>query len=410
MARPRIATHTYQFDLSVGHIVAHLPTRLVAHWMHLSSPRSLRSFLSSQKSPLVQTINMDRKQSSSHPPAARFPPSRRRPGISISEPDGRSQRDNSLLSSYQENNQSNSFLSTERSFMDETSNSNMSTIIRRDEEERPSRPITPVASQLEQPSTSWPLPGLPTSRTFHIFSGLPKSLSRSSRLSSHCTDTSNATTLLSDADMSVSFYTPNNPSHTTHIPVQSSSRWSFASSKTERQHVARDPYIIYDAQPSAYWTGRFMALRDKFHSESLSPENMDSLLHANTERSKEVNQQERRRRKAQSDKNSLQSQRFNARLPPSTTSGAILQREDKQEANMLLDDDEMCRRVLVHLEAFCATDEARKSLHLWQQNFARTTGRKKLLPEGGSMDALGAGGSYFTRIIGARRGKRASIM
>lgn len=77
---------------------------------------------------------------------------------------------------------------------------------------------------------------------------------------------------------------------------------------------------------------------------------------------------------------------------------------------LLLDEDERCKRVFVHLEAFCATDEARASLRLWQQDYARKTGRKKLLPKGGAMQDRQSG-SYISRIMGAKRiGKRASIM
>lgn len=80
------------------------------------------------------------------------------------------------------------------------------------------------------------------------------------------------------------------------------------------------------------------------------------------------------------------------------------------EAALLLDDDERCKRVLLHMEAFCATDEARNSLRLWQQDYARKTGSKKLLPEGCFMEER-VGGSYLAKLMGGRgMGKRASIM
>lgn len=214
-----------------------------------------------------------------------------------------------------------------------------------------------------------------------------------------------------------SFRSASRSSYTSHIPIHTSTRWSLGSSKNAQKHASRDPYIVYDAQPSAYWTGRFVALRDKFQSESLAPRNMQPLFHAHTEHVASINHQDRERRKIQRNKNNDNHHypRFNTRLPPSATSSAILQRETGGErrltdAALLLDDDERCRRVFVHLEAFCATDEARKSLRLWQQDYARKTGRKKLLPEGGSMDER-AVGSYLTRIIGGRRmGKRTSVM
>lgn len=79
------------------------------------------------------------------------------------------------------------------------------------------------------------------------------------------------------------------------------------------------------------------------------------------------------------------------------------------DAALLLDDDERCRRVFIALESFCVTDEARKSLLSWQQEFARKTGRKKLLPKGGTMETR-VWGSYFSRMGVKRIGKRASIM
>lgn len=208
-------------------------------------------------------------------------------------------------------------------------------------------------------------------------------------------------------------------SHTSHIPVHTSTRWSLGASKdnAQQQNVSRDPCIVYEAQPSAYWTGRFVALRDRFQSESLLPRNMESLIHVHAEHTAAaIHQQARERRKLPPNKNkdTRRYPRFNTRLPPSASSAAILQREASErrlaDATLLLDDEERCRRVFIHLEAFCATDEARRSLRLWQQDYARKTGRKKLLPEGGSMDERAAG-SYFTKIIGARRmAKRSSVM
>lgn len=289
------------------------------------------------------------------------------------------------------------------------STSSVSTVIHRNGVEQFSRPISPIVTQLEKSPPTWPLP---KSCTINVFSGLSKPLSRSSLISTRRDDTSSSASSLSGAT-TTSFRSVSKSFHTSHIPIHANSRWSLGPSKNEAQHTSRDPYIIYDAQPSAYWTGRFMSLRDKFRSELLSPSNMESLLHVQNECTAVINQQDRQRRRDQNDKKNY-SHRLRAGLPSSTTSAAVLERDTSQRmlvnAALPLDDDERCRRVFVHLEAFCATDEARRSLHLWQQDYARKTGRKKLLPEGGSMEER-AGSSYFTRIIGARRmGKRASIM
>lgn len=156
-----------------------------------------------------------------------------------------------------------------------------------------------------------------------------------------------------------------------------------------------------------------MALHDRFRSESLTHKNMQSLLLAHSHRGKNMNPRNRH-----SNFPDIRFTRYNTRLPPSATSSAILQQTGGDvaeamahaDAALLLDDDERCKRVFVHLEAFCATDEARKSLRSWQQGYARKSGRKKLLPQGGVMGER-SHGSYISRIMGGKRiGKRASVM
>lgn len=157
-----------------------------------------------------------------------------------------------------------------------------------------------------------------------------------------------------------------------------------------------------------------MSLHDKFQSEALVPKNMQTLIVAHASRNKDMNDQRNRQSRPLETRYS----RYNTRLPPSATSAAILQQTSgimadaiaHSDAALLLDDDERCKRVFVHLEAFCATDEARDSLRTWQQEFARKTGRKKLLPKDGAMHERHSG-SYISRIMGGKRlGKRASVM
>lgn len=164
-----------------------------------------------------------------------------------------------------------------------------------------------------------------------------------------------------------------------------------------------------------------MSLHDKFLSECLTPNNLQSLLGAKADRSTALNKQIQPQLLREA-----QYSRFNTRLPPSATSAAILQqtggggglRADTggnqslethaADAKLLLDDDERCRRVFVHLEAFCATEEARRSLFAFQQDFARKERRPKLLPKGGTMGDRNLG-SYISRMGVRRVGKRASM-
>lgn len=356
---------------------------------------------------------MERDRRSSRLPGPHFPFCRRRPGISISgskAPLRRTLRVPSVGLDDNEHPARNDCDDSVLSFATELSDGNLPAIVQRDGAGQFSRPITPIVTQLEKSSPTWPLP---KSCTLHVFSGLPTSLSRSSLIPSPGAYTSSSTSSFSGATNTSLLPVSKQSSHASHIPIHiSNSRLSLGSSKNEQQHTPRDAYIVYTAQPSAYWTGRFVALRDRFRSDALSPKNMQSLLYEQPNRAQALSHQRQERRKKDDDKN----HRFNTRLPPSVTSAAILQhsrggRLDYTEVLALNDDEERCRRVFVHLEAFCATDEARRSLRHWQQDYARKTGRKELLPEGGSMDTRFGGGSYFTRIMGARRmGKRASVV
>lgn len=86
---------------------------------------------------------------------------------------------------------------------------------------------------------------------------------------------------------------------------------------------------------------------------------------------------------------------------------AMLRRVTVADATALTDDDNRCRRVFVHLEACCVTDEARNSLYAWQQDYARRTQREVLLPKGGTMHGpRGFKNSVFgTSLFGSRRSR-----
>lgn len=202
--------------------------------------------------------------------------------------------------------------------------------------------------------------------------------------------------------------------------MSKSGRLSLGSHKSEL-HLTQNPCCIYTEQPSAYWTGRFNSLHDKFLAECLTPNNLQSILGAQADRNTARNQQNQSHGQREA-----QYTRFNTRLPPSATSAAILQQTagggglggdtgrnhslamHSADAELLLDDDERCKRVFIHLEAFCATDDARRSLFAFQQDYARKTGRPKLLPRGGTMgDRIW--GSYMSRMGVKRIGKRASM-
>lgn len=292
-------------------------------------------------------------------------------------------------------------------------NLQLSPVTGKDHMETEKRASSPVVKQLQE-STHHHCP-LPKSRTLsHVFSGVSIPFSRSSLVPIRRSTNNSSTTSLSDASATTAVTVINVPPPT-RIPASKSSRWSLGSHKSQLDlSFSRDPCFIYDSQSSAYWTGRFVSLHDKFQSEALVPKNMQTLILAHASRNKDMNDQRNR----QSHHIETRYSRYNTRLPPSATSAAILQQTSgnmadaiaHSDAALLLDDDERCKRVFIHLEAFCATEEARDSLRTWQQEFARKTGRKKLLPKGGAMHERHSS-SYFSRIMGGKRvGKRASVM
>lgn len=286
------------------------------------------------------------------------------------------------------------------------------------------RPITPIPTQLDNSSTCRPLP---KSRTFQVFSSISGSISRSSLVPSFLANNSSTISFGSEIAgvTTVSSSTSNitKGSTSTRVPTSKSSRWSLSSHKSPLEiALPRDPSLVYDAQPSAYWTGRFMSLHDKFQSESLTPKNMQALILAHSNRAAAASQQRAQDYRLQQ---SRRIRRPAAGLPPSATSSAVLQQMTgdmsgaaaQTEAALLLDEHARCRRIFVHLEAVCATDEARRSLRLWQRDYARKTGRKSLLPKGSVTDEdegseqHHGGGSYLSRLLGGKRtGKRASVV
>lgn len=279
------------------------------------------------------------------------------------------------------------------------------------------RPPTPVVRTLEDSTPRQ----LSKSRTFNVLSGITASFSRSSLVPSRRTTASSNGSSASLAQAATADTSLSKAPTSSRLPVSKSGRLSLGSHKSEL-HLTRDPCCVYTEQPSAYWTGRFNTLHDKFLAECLTSDNLQSLLQAQADRAEVRNQHLQPHLLRES-----QYARFNARLPPSATSAAILQQTGAAggglggetgriqspamhaaDAELLLDDDERCKRVFVHLEAFCATDEARRSLFAFQQDYARKKGRPKLLPKGGTMgDRIW--GSYMSRMGMKRIGKRASM-
>ncbi|RWA08887.1 hypothetical protein EKO27_g6203 [Xylaria grammica] len=155
---------------------------------------------------------------------------------------------------------------------------------------------------------------------------------------------------------------------------------------------------IHTAQSSAYWAGRFMALQDRFQSETLVPENLTTLVHAHAVRSLlpvtqpslassattgcilPAARPKPARPAAESTSPRKRQQKPEAKaaptVPRSTTTVARARVRDA--AALLVDEDNRCRRIFLHLDALCTTSEARLSLQQWQQAYARRMGKEHL--------------------------------
>ncbi|EFQ34555.1 uncharacterized protein GLRG_09699 [Colletotrichum graminicola M1.001] len=143
-----------------------------------------------------------------------------------------------------------------------------------------------------------------------------------------------------------------------------------------------NPVIINTAQPSTYWAGRFLSLQDRFQAEALQETTLSTLVTAHAIKATLLSQQ----REAYKDRGNL---------PLSTTTA--LDRYGTaaiREANLLSDEDNRCLRIFLHLDALCGTPEAQKSLHAWQEAYARKNKRDALLPK-----STGAERGFVTRLF-----------
>ncbi|KAK2049457.1 hypothetical protein LZ31DRAFT_562601 [Colletotrichum somersetense] len=201
---------------------------------------------------------------------------------------------------------------------------------------------------------------LPKSRTLTVLSSLTASLSKSSLTS------------FTGSERKVSQQTV--PSRKTST---SSSFGSNAPTRTVTPTPATandNPFIITTAQPSAYWTGRFLSLQDRFQGECLQEKTLATLITAHATKATLLAQQ----REAYKDRGNL---------PLSTTTAldhygtaAI------RGPSLLSDEDNCCLRIFLHLDALCGTPEAQKSLQAWQEAYARKNRREALLPKSTSVE------------------------
>jgi hypothetical protein len=151
---------------------------------------------------------------------------------------------------------------------------------------------------------------------------------------------------------------------------------------------------VHTAHPISYWCGRFHALGDRFHSEVLDTCLLDPkiLQQYLTGRTSSPTSPPPSKSKGRGKGKSKASEEDNTKkLLYSST------------ADNIEDQDRRSSRVFLHLQALCATNEAKKSLWEFQLLFARIEGKPKLLPSGGRMtDERSGWVSRVGRAVGTR--------
>ncbi|KAH9907540.1 hypothetical protein F4778DRAFT_799840 [Xylariomycetidae sp. FL2044] len=284
--------------------------------------------------------------------------------------------------------------------------------------------------------------GIPKSKTLNVFSNITSSLSRAS-LVSFTRNESRHTSVSSTATGNSTVTALSLGGDTSRVTSSSSARQAMPPPPTPTPKISypSNPRQIHSGQPSAYWTGRFMALQDRFHSEMLLPLNMNTMISAHAEHTQipltppvpqtalaissttacitstphkptlsprkktpcsSPRKPKPRKLSPQKKKVPTKQPTVKSTLAPSSTTTAIshprLQAAGSSSRNqasmlhsvteaaaLLSDEDNRAKRIFLHLEAMCMTSEARKSLHEWQQAYARSVGKECLLPKGGSM-------------------------
>lgn len=255
-------------------------------------------------------------------------------------------------------------------------------------------PLPQLPTQIPRPtpkSSDKKAPGIPKSRTFN-FSTLTSSLS----LSSFGRHDSRRPAASNMEDQTTPTRSGTNTSSGT-MPAQATS--------PSLGYDPNDPRLIHTAQPSAYWSGRYASLRDKFMNEMLQPSNLQTILNADAERNKA----------SAATKSSTATSHAEAGLTTSSTMSFLPERPSQtntsssiKAAENLTDEDKRDRRVFAHLEGLCTTDEARASLYEFQEAFARRHKKEWLLPRGGTMDPKGKGKGWVGRMFSGDKKKSGS--
>lgn len=271
------------------------------------------------------------------------------------------------------------------------------------------RPLTKATTDLSE-GTKRNVSRLPRSRTMGVLHELRASISRPGVIA-------RASRLGQLPGRSVTKDTSSAGSENTVVPdsASSSKSWLPYASLTSLVRSSRSctpehvqPHQVTAAQPSAYWTGRFMALYDRALSEPLhlsldqpgSKEGMSRYAMLPSYRTRPVRLNSGTKSKVLR----LDGSTGTSTLPFSSKSQLPHANTTTSLSNMFRsppvtskthEDDNRCHRIFQQLEGCCLTTEARQSFHDWQQAYARRVDRPSLLPSGRVMQEKGRMGRLF---------------
>ncbi|KAM0421099.1 hypothetical protein ACHAPT_011170 [Fusarium lateritium] len=255
----------------------------------------------------------------------------------------------------------------------------LETIVQDENIPPPGHEISPPLKENSKPASK---SRLPKSRTMNALSELKNSISKPSLNAkpSSIRPSGDQSRQVSSSS-SIKIFTSSSSRLRFPRPSLTSLSRSSNSSTPETQEPP-DPRQINAAQPSEYWSGRFVSLNDRFSTEDFESDMIGSPLLPPFEPTR---------------KQTIKPDRVAANFRPthlshSTTTSALttLARSSPEE-----DEDARCLRIFRHLDCLCSTNEARRSLHDWQQTYARRMGKPGLLPKGGRMEDKSIIGKIF---------------
>ncbi|KAM0556998.1 hypothetical protein ACHAPJ_005677 [Fusarium lateritium] len=224
---------------------------------------------------------------------------------------------------------------------------------------------------------------LPKSRTLSVLSEIKTSISRPSLNAKSSRPLAEQSRKTSASSSSSSLFASS--TSRLRLPRASLPSLSRSSSSSTATEVQPDPNQITTSQPSAYWSGRFLALHDRFLSEEFSNE-MAASPNSPFGQSPQTHTMT-------TDRMAVNSRPTH--LSYSTTTSALTSLTGTKPRNPPSNKDARCLRIFQHLESLCITSEARRSLLAWQQTYARRMGKPQLLPQGGRMENKSLMGKIF---------------